>query len=60
MADTFDVIVAAYAARESARRDFSVVVGGAVGGLVGRFVKQQRDSGIEKGLGDKLEPGVAQ
>jgi arylsulfatase A-like enzyme/uncharacterized membrane protein len=37
----------------------SVVVGGAVGGLVGRFAKHKVDSGLEAGLGDKLQPGTA-
>ncbi len=37
----------------------SVVVGGAVGGLAGKFAKHKVDSGIEQGLGDKLQPGTA-
>ncbi len=37
----------------------SVVVGGAVGSLVGRFAKHKVDSGLEAGLGDKLQPGTA-
>ena len=37
----------------------SVVVGGAVGGLIGKFARHKVDSGIEKGLGDKLAPGTA-
>jgi uncharacterized membrane protein len=37
----------------------SAVVGGAVGGLVGRFAKHRQDSGIEKGIGDQLAPGTA-
>ncbi|HUJ65497.1 MAG TPA: sulfatase-like hydrolase/transferase, partial [Acidimicrobiales bacterium] len=37
----------------------SVAVGGAVGGLVGRFAKHRVDSGLEAGLGDKLQPGTA-
>jgi len=37
----------------------SVVVGGAAGALVGRFARHKVDSGIEKGLGDKLAPGTA-
>jgi arylsulfatase A-like enzyme/uncharacterized membrane protein len=37
----------------------SVVVGGAVGALVGRFARHRMNSGIEKGLGDKLQPGTA-
>ena len=34
-------------------------MGGAAGGLVGKFAKHQVDSGIEQGLGDKLAPGTA-
>jgi arylsulfatase A-like enzyme/uncharacterized membrane protein len=37
----------------------SVVVGGAVGGMVGKFAKHKMDSGLEAGLGDKLQPGTA-
>jgi arylsulfatase len=37
----------------------SVVAAGAAGGLVGKFVKHKEDAGIEKGLGDKLQPGTA-
>ena len=37
----------------------SVVVGGAVGGLAGKFAKHKVNSGIEQGLGDKLQPGTA-
>jgi arylsulfatase A-like enzyme/uncharacterized membrane protein len=37
----------------------SVVAGGAVGGLAGKFAKHKVDSGIEQGLGDKLQPGTA-
>ena len=37
----------------------SVVVGGAVGGLVGKFAKKKEDSGLEAGLGEKLPPGAA-
>src|SRR6266700_6759036 len=37
----------------------SIVVGAAAGGLVGKFAKHKLDSGIEKGLGDKLKPGTA-
>jgi len=120
MSDTFDVIMAAYTAADTAQRDFealvqlvkdktvrsegvilvehdsggqvrvtqtgdhlgrkglgwgggvglvvglfsppllaSVVVGGAVGGLIGKFAKHKVDSGIEQGLGDKLAPGTA-
>ncbi len=37
----------------------SVVVGGAVGGLAGKFARHKVDTGLEKGLGDKLAPGTA-
>jgi len=37
----------------------SVAVGGAVGGLIGKFARHKVNSGIEKGLGDKLAPGTA-
>jgi arylsulfatase len=37
----------------------SIVVGGAVGGLTGKFMKHRVDSGIEAGMGDKLKPGTA-
>ena len=37
----------------------SVAVAGAAGGLVGKFTKHKADSGIGKGLGDKLPPGTA-
>ncbi|MGE5292955.1 MAG: arylsulfatase [Micromonosporaceae bacterium] len=37
----------------------SIAVGGAVGGLVGKFAKHKVDSGIEEGLGGKLQPGTA-
>src|SRR6266568_2860195 len=37
----------------------SIAVGAAAGGLVGKFAKHKLDSGIEKGLGDKLKPGTA-
>jgi arylsulfatase len=37
----------------------SVVAGAAAGGLAGKFVKHKEDTGIEKGLGDKLQPGTA-
>ncbi len=37
----------------------SIVVGGAAGALVGRFARHRVDSGIEQGLGDKLQPGAA-
>src|SRR6266566_6557850 len=37
----------------------SIVVGGAAGGLVGKFARHKVDNGIEQGLGDKLKPGTA-
>jgi uncharacterized membrane protein len=37
----------------------SVAVGAAAGALVGRFARHKVDSGIEQGLGDKLQPGTA-
>jgi len=37
----------------------SIVVGGAAGGLIGRFAEHKVASGMEKGLGDKLAPGTA-
>ena len=37
----------------------SVAVGGAAGGLVGKFAEHKVGSGIEKGLGGKLAPGTA-
>jgi arylsulfatase A-like enzyme/uncharacterized protein YfiM (DUF2279 family) len=37
----------------------SVAVGGALGGVVGRFARHRVVSGMEKGLGDKLRPGTA-
>jgi len=37
----------------------SVVVGGAAGGLIGRFAEHKVASGMENGLGDKLAPGTA-
>ncbi len=37
----------------------SIVIGGAAGGLVGKFAKHKQETGIEKGLGDKLTPGTA-
>jgi arylsulfatase A-like enzyme/uncharacterized membrane protein len=37
----------------------SIAAGGAAGGLVGRFARHKVDSGIGKGLGDKLTPGTA-
>jgi len=37
----------------------SVVVGGAAGGLIGKFAEHRGEAGLEKGLGDKLRPGTA-
>jgi arylsulfatase len=37
----------------------AVAVGGAAGGLVGKFARHKVDSGIEQGLGDKLAVVVA-
>jgi len=37
----------------------SVVVGGAVGALVGRFAKHKVDSGLGEKLGAALPPGTA-
>jgi len=37
----------------------SIVVGAAAGGLVGKFTQHKVNSGIEKGLGEKLKPGTA-
>ncbi len=37
----------------------SIVVGGAAGGLVGKFAKHRVESGLESGLGEKLKPGSA-
>jgi arylsulfatase A-like enzyme/uncharacterized membrane protein len=37
----------------------SVVVGGAVGGLIGKFAEHKEKAGLERGLGDKLHPGTA-
>jgi len=37
----------------------SVAVGAAAGALTGMFAKHKVDSGIEEGLGDKLQPGTA-
>ncbi|HYB46482.1 MAG TPA: DUF1269 domain-containing protein, partial [Streptosporangiaceae bacterium] len=37
----------------------SIVVGGAAGALVGRFARHNLESGIQQGLGDKLQPGTA-
>jgi arylsulfatase A-like enzyme/uncharacterized membrane protein len=37
----------------------SIVVGAAAGGLVAAFARHKLDSGIEEGLGDKLQPGTA-
>jgi uncharacterized membrane protein len=37
----------------------SVAVGAAAGALVGTFARHKMNSGIERGLGDKLQPGTA-
>jgi uncharacterized membrane protein len=37
----------------------SVAVGAAAGALVGRFARHRMESGIEQGLGDKLQPCTA-
>jgi arylsulfatase A-like enzyme/uncharacterized membrane protein len=37
----------------------SIVVGAAAGGIIGKFAKKKKMSGIEEGLGDKLKPGTA-
>jgi arylsulfatase A-like enzyme/uncharacterized membrane protein len=37
----------------------SIAVGGAAGGLIGKFAKHKVETGIEQGLGDKLQPGTA-
>ena len=37
----------------------SVVVGGAAGGLIGRFAEHKESAALQKGLGDKLAPGTA-
>jgi arylsulfatase len=37
----------------------SILVGGAVGGLIGKFAKHRMDVGLEAGLGDRLQPGTA-
>ncbi len=37
----------------------SIVVGGAVGGLMGKFTHHKVETGMETGLGDKLKPGQA-
>ena len=37
----------------------SIVVGAAAGGLIGEFARHRMDSGIEKDLGSKLQPGTA-
>ena len=37
----------------------SVVVGGAAGALTGKFARHRLDSGLEKGLGGKLQQGTA-
>ena len=37
----------------------AVVVGGAVGGLVGKFTKKKVDAGLADNLGEKLPAGAA-
>jgi arylsulfatase A-like enzyme/uncharacterized membrane protein len=37
----------------------AVAVGGAAGGLVGRFARHREEAGLREGLGDKLAPGTA-
>jgi arylsulfatase A-like enzyme/uncharacterized membrane protein len=37
----------------------SIVVGAAAGGLIGKFAQHRVDSGMESGLGEKLEEGQA-
>jgi arylsulfatase len=37
----------------------SLVAGGAVGGVVGKFAGHKEKTGLEKGMGDKLQPGTA-
>ncbi len=37
----------------------SVAVGAAAGAVVGKFAKNRVESGIEKGMGEKLKPGMA-
>jgi arylsulfatase A-like enzyme/uncharacterized membrane protein len=37
----------------------SIAVGAAAGGLIGKFARHRVESGIEKNLGDKLQPGTA-
>ncbi len=37
----------------------SVVIGGTVGGVVGKFAKRKVDSGLEDAMADKLPPGGA-
>jgi arylsulfatase len=37
----------------------SIAVGAAVGGVVGRFTEHKVKSGMESGMGDKLQPGTA-
>ncbi|HYB47020.1 MAG TPA: sulfatase-like hydrolase/transferase, partial [Streptosporangiaceae bacterium] len=37
----------------------SVVVGGAVGRAIGKFAEHKEKTGLEQGMGDKLQPGTA-
>jgi len=37
----------------------SIVVGAAAGGLIGKFARHRVESGLEKGVGEKLQPGTA-
>ncbi|HYB00002.1 MAG TPA: DUF1269 domain-containing protein, partial [Ktedonobacteraceae bacterium] len=37
----------------------SIVVSASAGGLIGKFTQRKVNSGIEKGLGEKLNPGTA-
>ena len=37
----------------------AVAVGAAAGGIMGKFAKKKVDSGLEKGMGEKLKPGMA-
>jgi arylsulfatase len=37
----------------------SIAVGAAVGGAIGRFTEHKVKSGMESGMGDKLQPGTA-
>ena len=37
----------------------SIAVGAATGGLVGKFAQRRVESGLEEGIGEKLQPGTA-